>query len=301
LIALQRSVLSPLAYKADVGDHNVSGQLTLAYKATESANVYGTYSTGFKSIGMNLGGVPIDAAGNAIVSAATVRPERVGHWEFGVKSTPRPGVTANVAVFNTSTSDYQTQVVNAQVGVLRGYLANAERVRVRGIEFDGSAQVTPEIQLFTAVAFTDGRYTSFKDAPPPLEDTGGPQVKDISGSVLPGISKWAFSAGGEYARFKSFLSLPGKIYARVDTSYRSQFSSNPSPSQYLVVGGYGLLNLRVGWRGTEGWGIAAWARNLLDSNYYEFLTAAPGNSGLIAGLPGDRRTVGVTLSRTFGR
>ena len=36
-------------------------------------------------------------------------------------------------------------------------------------------------------------YVSFPDAPPPLEETGGPQVKDISGSVLPGISKWAFS------------------------------------------------------------------------------------------------------------
>ncbi len=30
LIALQRSILAPLTYKADVGDHNVSGQMTLA-------------------------------------------------------------------------------------------------------------------------------------------------------------------------------------------------------------------------------------------------------------------------------
>jgi iron complex outermembrane receptor protein len=97
------------------------------------------------------------------------------------------------------------------------------------------------------------------------------------------------------------LSLPGKIFARLDTSYRSQFSSNPTASRYLNVDGYGLLNLRVGWRGTEGWGISVWARNLANANYFEFLTAAPGNSGLIVGLPGDRRTVGVTLSRTFGR
>ncbi len=185
--------------------------------------------------------------------------------------------------------------------MLRGYLASADKVRVRGIEFDGSAKITPEITLFTAVAFTDGRYLSFKDAPPPLEDTGGPQFKDISGSVLPGISKWAFSAGGEYARHKVFLTLPGQVFARVDTSYRSRFSSNPSASRYLIADGYGLLNMRIGWRGTEGWGISVWGRNLLDTNYFEFLSAAPGNSGLYTGLPGDRRTVGITLSRTFAK
>ena len=32
LIALQRSVLAPQAYKADVNDTNVSGQLSVAYK-----------------------------------------------------------------------------------------------------------------------------------------------------------------------------------------------------------------------------------------------------------------------------
>ena len=84
--------------------------------------------------------------------------------------------------------------------MLRGYLANAEKVRVRGVEFDTQARVTSNFTLYGAAAYTDGRYVSFTDAPPPLEDTGGPQVKDISGSVLPGISKWALTAGGEYGR-----------------------------------------------------------------------------------------------------
>ena len=80
--------------------------------------------------------------------------------------------------------------MNAGVGVLRGYLANAEKVRVRGVEFDGSARVSSApVVLRVDAAYTDGKYVSFPDAPPPLEDTGGPQVKDVSGSDLPGISK----------------------------------------------------------------------------------------------------------------
>ena len=104
------------------------------------------------------------------------------HLEVGVKTDPFEGVTANITIFNTDIKDFQTQVVNSSVGVLRGYLANAEKVRVRGVEFDGHARVQDNLSFFGAAAFTDGKYISFPDAPPPLEDTGGPQVKDISGS-----------------------------------------------------------------------------------------------------------------------
>ncbi len=47
--------------------------------------------------------------------------------------------------------------MNAGVGVLRGYLANAEKVRVRGVEFDGSARVHRSITFYAAAAYTDGR------------------------------------------------------------------------------------------------------------------------------------------------
>ena len=215
LVALKLSVLAPQAYTADVDDTNTSGQLTVAYKVSPSVNAYGTYSTGFKSVGLNLNGVPTDALGNPVLSAATVKPEDVRHVEFGVKTEFLPGVTANFTVFNTGIEDYQTQVVNAQVGVLRGYLANAEKVRVRGAEFDGNARIGRRLSLYGAVAYTDGIYVSFPDAPPPLEDTGGPQVKDISGSVLPGISKWALTFGGEYNKPATVVGQAGEFFGAV--------------------------------------------------------------------------------------
>jgi iron complex outermembrane receptor protein len=295
LNALRLSVLAPQAYTADVDDTNTSGQLTVAYNVTPGVHTYATYSTGFKSVGLNLNGVPTDALGNPVLSAATVKPEDVRHVEFGVKTEPRPGMTANFTVFHTGIEDYQTQVVNAQVGVLRGYLANAEKVRVRGAEFDGSARINQRLSFYGALAYTDGIYVSFPDAPPPLEDTGGPQVKDISGSVLPGISKWALTFGGEYNNPATVFGQAGQFFGAVDTSYRSEFSSSPSASRYLVVDGYGLINVRTGFRWSDGWSLFLWSRNLLDKQYFEFLTAQPGNSGLYVGLPGDPRTVGLTL------
>src|SRR5262249_17540328 len=187
LIALKQSILAPQAYKADVSDTNTSGQITLAYKIAEPVNVYGTFGTGFKSVGLNLNGVPTDANNQPVLSAAAVKPEDVRNIELGFKTTPAAGATANVTVFDTEIRNFQAQVSNGSVGVIRGYLANAEKVRVRGAEFDGSARVGTHLSLYGALAYTDGKYVTFVDAPPPLEDTGGSPFEDISGTRLPGI------------------------------------------------------------------------------------------------------------------
>ena len=231
--------------------------------------------------------MPTDAANQPVLSAATVKPEDVRNFEVGVKTEPFRGVTANIAVYDTEIKDFQAQVINGSVGVIRGYLANAEKVRVRGAEFDGSARVNAGLSLYGAAAYTDGKYVSFTDAPPPLEDTGGPQFEDISGSMLPGISKWALSLGGESGRRGLLFRQPGQFFGAVDASYRSSFSSSATYSRYLVVDGYSLLNARVGFRAADGWTLSVWSRNLLNKDYFDLLTAAPGNTGLIVGQPGD--------------
>jgi iron complex outermembrane receptor protein len=295
LIALQLSILAPQAYTANVGGHNLSGEVTVAYKLSERANLYSTYSTGFKSVGLNLNGLPIDAAGQPVLSAATVKPEDVRNYEVGIKTMPARGATFNLSAYDTEVKNFQAQVTNGSVGVIRGYLANAERVRVRGIEFDSSAHVARPLSVYATGAFSDGRYLRFTDAPPPLEDTGGPQLEDISGTVLPGMSRWAFSYGGEYDRPGTFVHRDGLFFGAIDAAYRSSFSSSATYSRYLVVHGYPLLNGRAGFRFANGWALSIWARNLLNRDYFELLSAAPGNSGLIVGQPGDPRTVGVTM------
>jgi len=42
-----------------------------------------------------------------------------------------------------------------------------------------------------------------------------------------------------------------------------------------------------------------WSRNLFNKDYFDLLSAQPGNSGLIVGQPGDPRTFGVTLRLSF--
>lgn len=300
LLALKRLVYTDQAFTADVNESNFSGQLTLAYKTSKRFNAFATYSTSFKPVGVNLGGLPT-ANGEVLTDLAEIKPEYVTHGEIGVKTMPTQNSTLNIVFHHTDIKDYQTQVQTAEVGVNRGYLANAEKVRVFGAELDANIRVNKYLSLYGALAYTDGKYVSFKNAPVPLEETGGPTAfKDISGGKLPGISEWAGSLGGEITtNTTTFIGQRGKIFLAFDAYYRSDFSSSPSPSQYLNIEGYALLNGRLGFRATDGVSLFLWARNLLDKDYFEQLLPAAGNAGHYAAVLGDPRTYGVTIRYSF--
>jgi len=299
LLALKNSVYSNQAFKTNTDDDNLSGQLTISFKANKRFNSYITYANSFKSVGVNLGGLPT-SNGAVLLDLAVVKPEDVRHFEFGVKTSPSPNSILNVTFFNTDIKDFQTQVQTAELGVNRGYLANAEKVRVRGVELDASVKVKEYLSFYGNAAYNEGIYVTFKNAPVPLEETGAPSAfKDISGSDLPGISKWAATIGGEVTTTGHFLGLAGKFSLAFDTYYRSSFSSSPSPSKYLVIDGYAILNMRIGFRASKGASISLWARNLLNENYFEQLLPAAGNAGQYAGVLGDPRTYGVTLRQSF--
>jgi iron complex outermembrane receptor protein len=315
----QRGILAPQSYEAKFSDWNISGDFTAAYDITRDVLAYATYAKSFKSGGINLAGLPLDSANNPILGAATVKPEKVDHFEVGLKTQFLDRrATLNLAAFWTSIKDYQATVTNGQLGVLRGYLANADKVRVRGVEADFSIRPARGLNLYASSAFTDHEYVRFVDAPCPPELAGGaaatsanpasppgtpggfsPANCDISGQWLPGVSKWAFSYGGEYSLPAKLLGHKGEAYAGLDGSYRSRFSSNPSRSAYTDIEGYSLLSLRLGFRTDDGLNAFLWVRNALDSEYYDVLATQSGSTGLIVGQPGDPRTWGLTVQKKF--
>ena len=299
LIALKNIVYTDQVFNAKTDDTNLTGQLTVAFKPNGNINTYATFSTSYKPVGLNLGGLPT-ANGQPMLELAEIKPEYVQHYEAGIKTTPTATSTLNLAIFNTDIKDFQTQVQTAELGVNRGYLANAEKVQVRGAELDGNIRFNNNFSIFGAVAYTDGKYRSFKNAPVPLEETGGTSAfKDISGSRLPGISKWSGSLGGEFSTGGKFLAQGGRYFLALDGYYRSEFSSSPSPSPFLNVDGYAIFNGRLGFRAAKGVSVFIWGRNLFNKDYYEQLLVAAGNAGQYAGVLGDPRTYGITLRYNF--
>ncbi|MCR9226835.1 MAG: TonB-dependent receptor [Flavobacteriaceae bacterium] len=293
LIALQNRVFTPISFRTDIDDWNLSGQLTLGYDTVENLRFYGTYSLGFKPVGLNLGGIPSED-GEPLLELAVVRPEKVHHFELGLKSEPFTNAILNVTAFHTDIKDYQTNVRSSQLGVTRGYLANAEKVRVRGVELETFYEHPGYFRFNASVAYTDGEYVSFTNAPVPLEETGGGDFKDISGEVLPGISKWTVTVGSEIHGKGNLFAEKGEFFLGADLYGRSSFSSSPSASRYLNIGGYALVNGRLGFRGNKSFSIFIWARNLFNKDYFEQLLPAGGNAGHYAGVLADPATYGIT-------
>jgi iron complex outermembrane receptor protein len=319
--AAQRSASPPQAYGATFSDWNLSGNLTLAYELTPDVLAYGTWGRGFKTGGITNNGAPTDNNGNPILAGTTVRPEKVTQYELGLKTQflDRKG-TLNLAAFRTEVKDFQATVFNnALGGSVRGYLANAEGAQVQGLEADFSYRPNQSWNFYVNAALSDHEYSKFTGAPCPPELSGNstvlapgatpqpatpgapsPASCDISGQWLPGISKLAGSWGFQYQHPANLLGRDGEAYFGYDGSARSKFSSNPSRSIYTDIGGYGLTNFRLGFRNRGSWDVYAWVKNAFDKDYFEQLNASTGgNTGLIAGQPGDPRTWGLTVHAEF--
>ncbi|WP_439534808.1 TonB-dependent receptor [Polymorphobacter sp.] len=315
--AAQRGLQASQFFEVPFSAWNLSYDLNIAYALTEDVNAYATYARSFKTGGVNLNGVPSLPNGLPALDVAVIDPEKVNHFELGLKTQFWDRrATLNLAAFWTEIDDFQASVISNISGsnVLRGYLANADKVRSRGVEADFSVRPSDRFSAYASGAFTDAKFTRFTNAPCPPELAGGgsgtppgpaatpgansPVNCDVSGSVLPGISKWAFSWGGEYNIPAALLGQEGEVYFGYDGNYRSSFSSNASPSIYTNIDGYSLHNFRLGYR-TEKVDIFGWARNAFQQNYFESLAVTPGNTGLISAQLGDPRTFGGTIKFNF--
>ncbi|MBB5684265.1 TonB-dependent receptor [Sphingobium boeckii] len=321
VLAAQCGVYQPQSTSPSVSDWNFSYDLNVNYKITRDVLAYATYAKSFKTVGINQNGLPLTSANVPDLSASTVKPESVNHYEIGLKTAFWDRrATFNLSAFRTEIKNFQATVNGGQFGTVRGYLANAEKVVSQGIEADFKIRPSDRVSAYANGAYTDAKYKKFTNAPCPPELSGGtlqpanaapdysqpgvagalsPRQCDISGADLPGVSKWAFSYGVEANAPVHLLDKDGQVYFGVDGNYRSHWNSNASPSIYTDVKGYALTNFRLGFRTDSGFDIFGWVRNAFDVNYIETLQVAPGNVGLIAGQPGDQRTWGGTIKTSF--
>lgn len=295
------SILRPQSYGATVNDGAASGRVDLSYAWNEQVMPYVTYTRGSKSGGINMSGLPLNAANLPALGTAVVKPEKNTTTELGVKTRLfERHLLLNVDVYDTTVREFQTNVVDTGPGALRGYLANIDKVRVRGLEADATFHLTSHLAGYVSSAITDGKYVSYKNGPCPLElISNSTTVCDLSGKPLSATPHTVVSAGGEYMLPTHVGALAGEAFVRTDVTTRTDTYGDPSDSKYTVIRGYTLVNGSLGFRIVGRWEVSVWAKNLLNRNYMQNLTVQAGNSGLIAGTPSDPRTVGAMLRASF--
>jgi len=297
LVADKSSILRAQSYAARTADGSASARASLAYNPVDAVMVYAGFSRAQKSGGINMAGLPVDAAGNPVLATAVVRPEKHSVWEAGVKTKAWGGsLTIDIDAYHVSVTDFQTNVVDTVApAALRSYLANIPKVRVQGVELDAAWRIGTRVSLHAAGAYTDSRYVAYANGPCPIERIGtGTSACDLTGRPLAATPKWSGSAGGEYAAPARIGHIEGRLFFRADASARSKIYGDGADSAFLALPGYALVNAALGWR-TPSIEMALFARNLFNRNYLQSATAQAGNSGLVLGDPGEPRILGATL------
>jgi len=293
-------------YSIHASNNLLGGLATLTYKVSDDINAYASYSHGEKSAGLNLANLP-----SLSTALLVVAPELIDNYEVGFKSTLFDGrVTFNADAFWADDTNYQTTIANLNVTPIVTYIANIPAVRSRGFESDIVTRPIDNLTLHFSTAYTDAIYVKYPNAPAPFEDYFSPAaptvfnpsaVRDLSGRPLPLVAKWVISAGGEYDQPLGGIGLGGASgYVGADVNYRSSNYSAANDSICSLIRAHEVTNLRVGIRTDDGhWDLSLWARNAFDTKYYQTSGVAAFNSGAVAALLGDPRTVGVTLHLAY--
>jgi outer membrane receptor protein involved in Fe transport len=308
-------------------DDNVSYSLRLAYDLSDSLNVYGSYSTGFKATSWNLSRdsrpFPTDfVPGNPIVDPVTgatvvarpqsalgaagnvpnnltagtrfAGPEEAEVIEVGVKGSFEQ-FAFNLAIFDQQIEGFQSNVFTGT-----GFaLANAGSQSTRGLEVDATWNPIDPLTLSIAATFLDPKYDSFPDS------AGG----DISGTKPSGVPRTSTSFAFNY---DFTLGDDWDAYVRGDYQYVSdtdffdavEAGSGATNNNALIAAGdytrkQNLVNASMGVETGNGVSVAIWGRNLFDDEFITTAFPSVAQAGSISGYPNQPRTYGVTVRKTF--
>jgi iron complex outermembrane receptor protein len=133
-------------------------RFVLRYEIANGANVYASFSKGFKSGTFNTSVSPLSTVN------PPVKPEKATNYEIGFKMS-RPRLRVEAAVFYTKYKNLQTSaVVLGSNGSLTTAVLNAKGMENYGGEINVAWTPVDDLNIHGAVGYTHARYLSFKNA-----------------------------------------------------------------------------------------------------------------------------------------
>lgn len=124
---------------------------------------------------------------------------------------------------------------------------------------------------------------------------------DPDGADAQGIADTQFSLAANYV----FRIGSKDAFVRADWQHIGDLAFFDDPAQQAIFDAAGytreqnLINASLGIRMRSGFAVSLWARNLLNDEYLIFASPTVLQAGSFSGAPGQPRTFGVTLRRTF--
>jgi len=278
----------------ELGDEQVSWDVSATYSVNENVNVYGRIAKGFRGPTVQQRfGAPSQAGSETVLS-----------YEAGTKTELLDNrLRANLSIYAFELEDQQLTIVGGLTNDVS--LFNADRSTGHGFEADIEAAPTRNLLMTTGLSYNK---TEFKDdlifapgcgAPCSILDPavivigqGGPVTRyNISGNAFPNAPEWIANVTLRYS-----VPIPGgELYGYTDWAYKGDTNFFLYESIEFGQDGYWEGGLKIGFLSDRGFDAAVFARNIFDE---EALEGAIDFNNL-TGFVNEPRTYGVQVRRNF--
>ena len=259
-------------------------KFSLKYQPDADLNIYATATEGFRLGGVNqiipAAACAADLKPLGLTNApATYGPDKVWSYELGAKAAVGE-VSVDGAVYEIDWSQTQQDVNLPSCSY--DFIANVGTSRIRGADFEATAQILTDVTLNAAVGYTDNHITK-----------AAPGTGTHVGDRLIGIPTWTANAGFTYelpvyGNLSPFLNFEGRYVGD------SVGSFNPAQIGYLRPD-YFTADGTVGVHITGIATVSIFGRNLFNNDKVIFqATSSP--RPVLALRP---RTIGINLTSAF--
>ncbi|HEY2753328.1 TonB-dependent receptor [Phenylobacterium sp.] len=175
-------------------DSQPNWRASLNYQVAPAVTTFLTYSTGYKSGGLNSAG-----GAQALGAKRLFNSETSTDWEAGMKSTWLDHrLLLNVTAYRTELDNFQDRSFDGVSFIVR----NAGSVRAQGLEFEGQFRPEQHVSVDFAAAYLDSKFTDNKNAPGLPACTGAatscPMTQDLTGRTTTFAPKWQGNFGAQY-------------------------------------------------------------------------------------------------------
>lgn len=251
---------------------NFSPRAVLRYEVTDEANVYASYSRGYKSGGFNV----------LFPNGGAFDPEKVTSYEVGLKArTPDRRLTLDLAGYYFTYSNLQVQVVD-----LVTFTQNAGSARGYGAEAQLAFRPIPAANLSATLSWVDAKYSRYMPAP----------EVDYSGNSLNRAPEFSGSLNASYG-FN--LGAAGTLTVATENRFQTEQFFDPNNSLAQRGGGFIVNDARITYATQSGQiEVSLFGNNILGEKYIVTTRViAPVNISTFRA--GDRPTYGVRAKVRF--
>lgn len=295
----------------------VTGKAGLQYEFSRDAQVYASYTRGYKGLGYEM------EIGANLANQSVLEPEHVNAYEIGFKGRTSDGVlSVSTALFLADYSNLQVQANRSDLaaGVVQFVSTNAGKSQTKGFEIEATVRPDDNFSLTGAVTYSDATIDidglncpqQFNAGAPVLSGMptnicyrsapGVTPTQNLRGATLPVSPRWKISFAPRYEADIAGTDFAG--FAQVGVNFQSAMNFSVEQDPLLEQPAYTLVDASIGVKQIDGrYSLTLFVKNLFDENYLTSIghtSFLGGNTDLVGTFNKDAdRYFGATLGVKF--